>query len=486
LPPETARPPGVGPGEIRHVHFIAVCGTGMGTLACTLAARGLRVTGSDVAAYPPMSEQLAAAGIEVRMGWKPEHLSSLRPDLVVIGNAVRRDNPEARAAIDGGLPYLSFPDAVANFCLRGRHSVVVAGTHGKTTTTSLIGWILTHAGLDPGLLVGGVARNFNGSFRLGDGPHFVIEGDEYDTAFFDKTPKFLHYQARTLLFTSCEFDHADIYDSLSQIQAAFGSLVESIPADGRIVAATDAETVCTVLDRASAPVEGYGFREGAKWRATDIRFDSRGTVFSAWCGEQRVASLSLPLHGRHNVENCLGALAVCVGLGVAPEVVAAALAEFKGVKRRQEVRGSAGGVTVIDDFAHHPTAVRETVAAVRNAHAGARLIAIFEPRTNTSRRRFFERDYVEALAGADEIILAGVYRSEDLPEAERMRPDEVIRGLQRAGRPASYLPEVDEIVEHVATHRTGNDVALVMSNGGFGGIWDRLLDRLREAKPPAQ
>jgi UDP-N-acetylmuramate: L-alanyl-gamma-D-glutamyl-meso-diaminopimelate ligase len=473
LPPEL-------PAEVRHVHFVAVAGTGMGTLACTLAARGLRVTGSDVAAYPPMSEQLAAAGIEVQMGWKPEHLVP-RPDLVVIGNAVRRDNPEARAAIDGGLAYLSFPDAVGHFCLRGRHSVVVAGTHGKTTCTSLIGWILTHAGLDPGLLVGGVARNFGGSFRLGDGPHFVIEGDEYDTAFFDKTPKFLHYAARTVLFTSCEFDHADIYASLEQIQAAFRKLVQGVPRDGRIVAASDAETVRAVLGGVSAPVEGYGFRDGALWRATDISFDAAGTQFTAWRGSAQLVRASVPLHGRHNVENCLGALAVCVGLGVAPAAVAAALAEFKGVKRRQEVRGSAGGMTVIDDFAHHPTAVRETIAAVRAAHPGARLVAIFEPRTNTSRRRFFERDYVDALSGADEVVLAGVYRSEDLAEDERLRPEQVIAGLERAGRAAVYLPEVDAIIEHVVARRSGRDVALVMSNGGFGGIWDRLLARLGAA-----
>ena len=463
---------------VRHVHFVAVAGTGMGSLACTLAARGLRVTGSDVAAYPPMGEQLAASGIQVQLGWSPEHVQDPRPDLVVIGNAVRRENPEARAAIDSGLPYLSFPDAVAHFCLRGRHSVVVAGTHGKTTCTSLVGWILTHAGLDPGLLVGGVARNFGGSFRLGQGAHFVIEGDEYDTAFFDKTPKFLHYEARTVLFTSCEFDHADIYASLDEIQAAFRKLVESVPRDGRIVAATDAETVRAVLERVSAPVEGYGFRAPALWRATDISFDASGTQFTAWRGEQRLVRASVPMHGRHNVENCLGALAVCVGLGVAPEAVAAALAAFQGVKRRQEVRGTAGGVTVIDDFAHHPTAVRETLAAIRAAHPGARVFAIFEPRTNTSRRRFFERDYVEALSGADEVVLAGVYRADDLAEAERLRPEQVIAGLREKGREAFYLPEVDAIIEHVAARRSGRDVALVMSNGGFGGIWDRLLERL--------
>jgi UDP-N-acetylmuramate: L-alanyl-gamma-D-glutamyl-meso-diaminopimelate ligase len=476
-------PPEFPSADVQHVHFVAVAGTGMGSLACTLAARGLRVTGSDVAAYPPMSEQLAAAGIDVQMGWKPEHVLASPPDLVVIGNAVRRDNPEARAAIDGGLAYLSFPDAVAHFCLRGKHSVVVAGTHGKTTCTSLVGWILTHAGFDPGLLVGGVARNFDGSFRNGLGAHFVIEGDEYDSAFFDKTPKFLHYEANTVLFTSCEFDHADIYASLAEIQAAFRKLVESVPREGRIVAATDAETVRAVLGRASAPVEGYGFRAPALWRATDISFDASGTRFTAWRGEQRLVSVSVPLHGRHNVENCLGALAVCAGLGVAPDAIAAALARFAGVKRRQEVRGTAGGVTVIDDFAHHPTAVRETIAAVRAAYPGARLVAIFEPRTNTSRRRFFERDYVDALAGADEVVLAGVYRADDLAEAERLRPEQVVAGVERAGRPAFYLPEVDEIIEHVAARRSGRDVALVMSNGGFGGIWERLLARLGGAAP---
>jgi UDP-N-acetylmuramate: L-alanyl-gamma-D-glutamyl-meso-diaminopimelate ligase len=466
--PRSEAKPSEAAGNVRHVHFVAVAGTGMGSLACTLAARGLRVTGSDVAAYPPMSEQLAAAGIAVQMGWSPEHVLRERPDLVVIGNAVRRDNPEARAAIDGGLAYLSFPDAVAHFCLRGRHSVVVAGTHGKTTCTSLVGWVLTHAGLDPGLLVGGVARNFGGSFRLGDGPHFVIEGDEYDTAFFDKTPKFLHYAARTLLFTSCEFDHADIYASLADVQRAFRGLVESVPADGRIVAATDAETVRAVLGGSRAPVEGYGFREPALWRVTDVSFDASGTQFTAWRGAERLAHVAVPLHGRHNVENCLGALA-------------AALAAFKGVKRRQEVRGSAAGVVVIDDFAHHPTAVRETIAAVRAARPQHRVIAIFEPRTNTSRRRFFERDYVDALAGADEVVLAGVYRADDLAEAERLRPEHVVAGVRRAGREAFYLPDVEQIVEHVAARRSGRDVALVMSNGGFDGIWDRLLDRLNAA-----
>jgi UDP-N-acetylmuramate: L-alanyl-gamma-D-glutamyl-meso-diaminopimelate ligase len=479
-PPELPASPAIPPLEsIQHVHFIAVAGTGMGSLACMLADRGFRVTGSDLGAYPPMSDQLARFGIEVLKDFSAEHVTGDRPDLVVIGNAVRRENPEARAAIGAGLPYLSFPDAVHHFFLRGKHSVVVTGTHGKTTTTSLIGWILTHAGRDPSMLVGGVARNFDGSFRIGEGEHFVIEGDEYDTAFFDKTPKFLHYDAQTVLLTSCEFDHADIYDSLEQIQVAFRSLVSSMPTEGRIVAATDAPAVREVLEDARAPVEGYGFRDPALWRVSDVVFDASGTSFTAWRGTQRLTQVKVPMHGRHNIENCLGALAVCVGLGVEADAVAAALAEFGGVKRRQELRGVEAGVTVIDDFAHHPTAVRETIAAIRAAYAGQRLVAIFEPRTNTSRRRYFEDAYADALAGADEVVIAGVYRGEDLDPEERMRPEQVVRALRERGVSAVSLPDVDAIIDHVACTHGDSDVALIMSNGGFGGIWDRLLARLR-------
>ncbi len=473
-------PPEIPPLEaIRHVHFIAVAGTGMGSLACMLADRGFRVTGSDVGAYPPMSDQLARLGIEVLKGFSPEHVTADPPDLVVIGNAVRRENPEASAALESGLPYLSFPDAVHHFFLRGKHSVVVTGTHGKTTTTSLIGSILAHAGRDPSVLVGGVAADFGGSFRIGEGGHFVIEGDEYDTAFFDKTPKFLHYAPRTVLLTSCEFDHADIYDSLEQIQDAFRELVAIVPADGCIVAATDADSVREVVDGAAARVQGYGFREPADWRVSDLAFDASGTSFTAWRGTRRLAQLRVPMHGRHNVENCLGAAAVCTELGLSPDEIAAGLAAFGGVKRRQEVRGSEAGVTVIDDFAHHPTAVRETIAAIRASHAGHRLIAIFEPRTNTSRRRWFEQQYVEALSGADEVLIAGVYREEDLDPGDRLRPEQVVEGLRSGGTAAHYLPDVDDIIEHVTRTHGERDVALIMSNGGFGGIWDRLLGRLR-------
>jgi UDP-N-acetylmuramate: L-alanyl-gamma-D-glutamyl-meso-diaminopimelate ligase len=467
---------------VRHVHLVAVAGTGMGTLACMLADRGFRVTGSDVDAYPPMNELLRAAGIPVRKGFAAEHVAAERPDLVIIGNAVRAENPEARATVEAGIPFLSFPDAVHHFFLRGKHSVVVAGTHGKTTCTSLVGWILTRTGLDPSILVGGVARNFDTSFRLGEGEHFVIEGDEYDTAYFDKTPKFLHYAPQSLLVTSCEYDHADIYASLDDIKGAFRSLTALVPSDGRIVAAVDSPDVRDVLEGSRARVTGYGFTEDARWRVSDVAFDEEGTTFSAWCGRERVCRVRMPMHGRHSVANVLGALALTTTLGADPEKAAAAVAEFRGVRRRMEIRGEAAGVVVIEDFAHHPTAVRGTIAGVRARFPKKRIWAIFEPRTQTSRRRIFEEAYVDALAGADRVVVAGVYRPEQIPEEERLRPEEVVQALRVRQVEADHFSDVDEIVEHVVRERTGDDAALIMSNGGFEGIWDRLLTRLRNLK----
>jgi UDP-N-acetylmuramate: L-alanyl-gamma-D-glutamyl-meso-diaminopimelate ligase len=467
---------------IRRVHLIAVAGTGMGTLACMLADRGFSVTGSDVAAYPPMGDQLRTAGIEVQKGFAPENIERSTPDLVVIGNAVRADNLEVRAVLAAGLPYLSFPDALHHFFIRGKHSVVVAGTHGKTTCTSLIGWILAHAGFDPSLLVGGVVENLGTGFRLGAGDHFVVEGDEYDTAFFDKTPKFLHYGASTVLFTSCEFDHADIYANLDEIQAAFEKLVVAVPEDGLIVAATDSPAVRVACEAARAPVEGYGFQESAAWKVSDVTFDAEGTQFNVWQAEDRLGRVRVPLYGRHNVENTLGALAVCTSLGVDIEAAGAALAEFEGVRRRQQVRGEHGGMLVIEDFAHHPTAVRENVAAFKARYPEHRLWAVFEPRTNTSRRRYFEDAYVDALAGADAVVIAGVYRAGDIPEGERLRPERIAEALKDRGVDAFSLPDVDDIIEQLASGRSGKDVALIMSNGEFEGIWERLLARLAKTE----
>jgi len=475
------RPELPAPDRIRHVHFVAVAGTGMGTLACMLAEQGIRVTGSDVAAYPPMSDQLRRSGVTVAKGFAPEHALEERADLVVIGNAVRAENPEAQAVIDAGLPYASLPDALHHFYLRGRHSVVIAGTHGKTTSTSLVGWILAHAGLDPGVLVGGVTRNFDGSYRIGGGAHFVVEGDEYDTAFFDKTPKFLHYAARSVLLTSCEFDHADIYASFDEVKQAFRQLVDVVPRDGCIVAATDSVAVAEVVAGAASTVEGYGFQEHSLWKASDVAVDEQCTQFTVWRADDRMGRTRVPLHGRHNVENVLGSIALCHALGVDVDASCAALEEFKGVKRRQDVRGEAGGMIVIDDFAHHPTAVRETLAAMRTRYRKRELWAVFEPRTNTSRRRYFEDEYIEALSGADHVVVAGVYRAEQIPEDERMRPERVASELAARGVDAIYLPEIDDIIDRLVRHRSGRDVALIMSNGEFGGIWDHLLARLEKA-----
>jgi UDP-N-acetylmuramate: L-alanyl-gamma-D-glutamyl-meso-diaminopimelate ligase len=468
--------------DLEHVHLIAIAGTGMGALAGLLRARGVRVTGSDRTLYPPMSEALARWGIPVALGFEAKNLVP-RPDLVVIGNAVRADNPEARAAIESGIPYRSFPDALYELAIAGRHSVVVAGTHGKTTTASLLGTLLVETGQDPSVLVGGVATNFDGPFREGAGPHFVVEGDEYDTAFFDKTPKFLHYHPRTLLLTSVEFDHADIYRDLEHVKEAFRALVRGMPADGAIVAALDDANVCDVLGGAPCPVIGYGVGEGEHgWRALELEAGPAGTAFRVVRDEAELARARVPLHGRHNVANALGALATAHALGVPVARAAEALGAFRGVRRRQEVRGEARGVTVLDDFAHHPTAVRETVAAMRARYPGRRLVAVLEPRSNTSRRALFQRDFADALAQADRVVISIVPR-EPLYSAtgavtEFLDAEQIAAELRARGRDAAALEGVPAIVDHLAAASAPGDVVLVMSNGDFGGLWGKLLERL--------
>jgi UDP-N-acetylmuramate: L-alanyl-gamma-D-glutamyl-meso-diaminopimelate ligase len=470
------------PARPAHVHLVAIGGTGMGALAGVLHARGLRVTGSDRVLYPPMSEMLARWGIPVAQGFDAAHLEP-RPDLVVIGNAVRADNPEARAAIDGGLPYRSFPDALYELAMTGRHSVVVAGTHGKTTTASLLGALLAGCGLDPSVVVGGVALDFDGPFRIGQGPHFVVEGDEYDTAFFDKTPKFLHYHPRTLLLTSVEFDHADIYRDLEHVKQAFRELVRGMPAEGAIVAAIDDAHVCDVLEGARCRVLGYGVGEAEHGvRAFDLESGPSGTAFRVVRDGEEVARAVVPLHGRHNVANALGALATAAVLGVPMARAAAALAAFRGVRRRQELRGEVRGVAVLDDFAHHPTAVRETIAATRARYPGRRVVAVLEPRSNTSRRALFQRDFVDALAAADRAVIATVPR-EPLYSAtgavtEWLDAGAVAEGLRARGGDAEALDGADAIAAHLAASSRPGDVVLVMSNGDFGGLHAKLLERL--------
>jgi UDP-N-acetylmuramate: L-alanyl-gamma-D-glutamyl-meso-diaminopimelate ligase len=470
----------------RHAHFIAIGGTGMGSLAGLLKARGWEVTGSDRALYPPMSTALEGWGIPVALGFDPAHVRGRRPDLVVIGNAVRPDNPEARAALEDGLPVRSFSDALFELAIAGKHSVVVSGTHGKTTTTSLLAYLLSATGREPSFLVGGISLDFGGSFQERPGAHFVVEGDEYDTAFFDKTPKFLHYHPRTLVLTSVEFDHADIYRDLDHVKSAFRELAAGLPEDGTLVAAWSDANVrevaaaarCRVVRYACDPAQGA---PPADWRATELAPGPEGTRFQVE-GPGGSARALFPLYGRANVENALGALAALHALGVPLSQAAAALPGFRGVKRRQEIRGEARGVLVVDDFAHHPTAVGASIEALRARFPERRLVAIFEPRTNTSRRRVFQEDYARAFDGAARVVLQSVgdeaIYSATGEVTERLDADLLCEALRSRGIEASVFGSVDEIVARLAEELRPGDLALVMSNGAFGGIWEKLLAAL--------
>jgi UDP-N-acetylmuramate: L-alanyl-gamma-D-glutamyl-meso-diaminopimelate ligase len=457
----------------------------MGSLAGLLHARGLHVTGSDESLYPPMSIALERWGIPVFEGFRAEHVLDDPPDLVVIGNAVRADNLEARAAIDEGLPYLSFPDALYQHAIAGKHSVVIAGTHGKTTTTSLVATLLLGSGRDPSLLVGGVLEQVGGGFREGGGEHFVVEGDEYDTAFFDKTPKFLHYGARTLLITSVEFDHADIYRDLDHVKSAFRRVVSQLPAHGTLLAALDHEGVRDVVGDAPCRVVGYGFSgEDLDWRAENLEAAADGTRFDVVADGQTRLRARIPLFGRVNVENALGALATGHVLGVPLNQGVAALAGFRGVKRRQELRGEVGGVTVIDDFAHHPTAVAASIEALRARHPDRRLVAVFEPRTNTSQRRVFQDDYARAFDGADRVRVRTVPNrplySATGPVTERFSAEQLAEALRARGLDALALADVDAIVAGLVRECEPGDVVLVMSNGAFENLCEKLLEALRQ------
>ena len=457
----------------------------MGSLAGLLASRGIRVTGSDLGVYPPMSTALERWGIQVDEGYREEHVLARQPDLVVIGNAVRADNPEARAALEAGLPVLSFPDALYEHAIRGRHSVVVAGTHGKTTTTSLVATLLFEVGRDPSMLVGGIATNFDGSFRDGHGPEFVVEGDEYDTAFFDKTPKFLHYGAQTLVLTSIEFDHADIYRDLAHVEEAFRKLVTGLPADGTLIAATDAQRVAVVAGDAPCRVVPYAVEAPAGapgFAARDLQAGPQGTRFRLEVDGREMGRATLPAYGRHNVANALAALAVAEVRGVPLHEALDVLPRWRGVKRRQELRGEVAGVTVIDDFGHHPTAVRETLAGMRARYPDRRVIAVFEPRSNTSRRALFQREYARSFDAADRVVVRAV---SDAPiysntgaVTERLSAEQLALDLQARGVPAAAFADVEAIVSHLAEVCAPGDVVITLSNGGFDDIWTRLLERL--------
>ena len=450
----------------------------MATLAAMLKHRGHDVTGSDEHVYPPMSEFLAAERIKVLEGYKPEHITG-SIDLVVVGNAISRGNAELEAALDAGLRYASLPETIRDQWLWDAHSIVIAGTHGKTTTTAIAGWLLTAAGADPTVLVGGIARNLGddgASYRIGTGKAFVIEGDEYDSAYFDKTAKFLKYVPDVAVINNIEFDHADIYADIDEVRLAFRRLVNLVPARGLVLLGADSPDAAALADKARSRVQTFGLSQSAEWRAEEIRVRG-GTRFRVTRGGQDLGDFTMALLGAHNVRNALAAIAVGVDLGLDVDSLRRGLAQFKGVKRRLEVVAEARGVTVYDDFAHHPTAVAETLRAVREAAPGQRIWAIFEPRSASSCRRVFQDDFARAFGGADEVVVASVFRS-TLPPEERLSEAKLVDDLTRQNVHARHLPTIDAIVETVASEARDGDLVVVMSNGGFGGIHRKLADAL--------
>jgi len=467
--------------ESRHIHLIAICGVGMTALAGMLQARGFRVTGSDQNVYPPMSLQLAALGIEVREGFSPSHLDD-NPDLIVVGNAVSRANPEVQGMLARGLPFLSFPQALSEFFLGDRHPIVVVGTHGKTTTASLMAWVLETAGLQPSYMIGGIPCNFGSNYRLGTGAYFVVEGDEYDTAFFDKGPKFLHYRPQSAILTSVEFDHGDIYRDLAAVKEAFRRFIHILPPEGYLAAGTDFPHVVELLGAVPCAWEGYGFSPPASWRGEGIEYDGMGTRFVVLREKRRMSTVHWTLAGQHNAQNALGVIAVAHHLGIPWPRIQEALETFAGVKRRQEVIGVVRDIVLIDDFAHHPTAIRETLLALRARYRGHRLWAIFEPRSTTSRRATFQEEFVDAFGAADRIVVAGLYHPDHIPVGERLSPERLAQDLRtRLGKNAQCIPEVAAIVADVAEHAQAGDIIAILSNGGFGGIHTKLLSALAHA-----
>ncbi len=568
LSEEIARSFGTRDLYMTHIHMLGICGTGMGSLALLLKEAGYHVTGSDENVYPPMSTQLEKAGIKIFQGYKVENLNppqppftkggdhcsppfekggkdspppfekggkdssppfekggtgGIFPELIIIGNVISRGNPEAEAVLAQGLKYLSMPQAVSELFLKDKHSIVVAGTHGKTTASNLCAWILESAGLKPGFLIGGVGINFGVSARyvaqdfspanVGrpkglrytvNENYFVIEGDEYDTAFFDKGPKFLHYQPRSVILGPIEFDHADIYRDLAHVMSSFEKLMNIIPADGLLVACADSENTLEIAKKAKCRVVTYGTNINADYHPEDIHVSEAGTRFALVCGKNPPSPpfekggkdcsppfikggpggiYISPLYGNHNMQNAIGVIALLTELGIEQEKIAKGLETFKGIKRRQEVRGIKNGITVIDDFAHHPTAIRETIEAMRmrypkRTHPNRRIFAIFEPRSNTSRRNIFQDDFAKAMATADTAILAGIHRIEKVPPEQRLDIAKLIKDINAKGTPAFHFEATDDIIAFVLKEAKKDDVILIMSNGGFDNIHERILKGL--------
>jgi UDP-N-acetylmuramate: L-alanyl-gamma-D-glutamyl-meso-diaminopimelate ligase len=456
---------------------MGICGTAMASLAGILKQEGYLVTGSDQNVYPPMSRFLEDLSIPVMEGYKAENFHPV-PDLAIVGNVITRLNPEAVELSRLSIPYLSLPQALRAFAMKGKKSIVVCGTHGKTTTTALIAWVLEKAGLDPSFMVGGIPRNFGKSFKLGAGPYFVIEGDEYDTAFFDKGPKFLHYSPWVTVLTSIEFDHADIYRDLDHVRESFKKLIRLIPADGLLIANHDDPIVRTETELAKCPVVTYSVGNGGDWEARDMAVSEDFTFLRAGNSRRGTVEIKTPLYGRHNVSNLLSTLPLAAFLGIKTGDLLKGLETFEGVKRRQEVRGEAKGILVLDDFAHHPTAVKETLKAVKEKYRHRRLVAAFEPRSNSSRRNVFQEQYASSFDGADLIMIPEPPMKEKIPVEQRLSSAGLVQDLSRKGFTALYFPDTALLLEELLRRCRSGDVVLFMSNGSFDNLPGRMLEKL--------
>src|SRR5208282_4210802 len=465
--------------QAKHVHLIGICGTAMASLAGMLQRRGFRVTGSDAAAYPPMSDFLVSLGISVAQPFAAENLQP-KPDLVVVGNALSRGNVEIEHVLDERIPFCSLPQLLHDEFLLGKEVLVVAGTHGKTTTTSMLSWIFQSAGLEPSFLIGGIAENFGSSFQLGAGKHFILEGDEYDTAFFDKGPKFMHYFPDSVILTSVEFDHADIYKDLDAVETAFKRLVNLVPKRGRIVAFDSGESIDRCLQKAFCPVERYGASDRANWKIANLELSADRTSWSVLRDGKAWADFEFPLGGEYNVWNATAAAALAANYEIPKDVIAKALETFRSVKRRLEVKAEVNGITIIDDFAHHPTAIEQTIHALRARYPQSRLWVVLEPRSNTMRRNVLQDALASSLALADQVVIAAIFKSEAIPQAERLDLNRVIDEIQKRGKQARIMADADAIVNAIAPELRGGDVVAILSNGGFGGIYEKLPQRLRE------
>lgn len=465
----------------KYVHMLGICGTGMASLAGLLKERGYHITGSDQDVYPPMSDQLKDLGIKVYKGYKPENIGKNRPDLVVVGNVIRRDNPEAVFVIESKIPYMSMPQILSEEFLKDKESIVICGTHGKTTTASLMAWMLSSLKDDPGFLIGGIPLNFEKSYHLGGGHHFVIEGDEYDTAFFDKGPKFLHYRPKYAILTSIEFDHADIYKDQAHVEESFRKFISIIPKEGVLVANFDDEVVRRLTMEAKCKVVGYSMNSKTSYNSKIILENDSGAKFK-FKGERLDGDFLSPLNGRHNVQNVTAVLTLLDQLEFDQEGMKEGLKDFKGVARRQQIVGESGGIIVIDDFAHHPSAIKETIIAMRSRFSNRRIWAVFEPRSNTSRRNIFQNEFADALSLADLAVIAPVFKKESIPENERLDVNKIIADLKNKQRKAFTFNSSDEIADNIAKMSRENDVVLVMSNGGFDGVHKKILEAIKRKK----